>query len=77
MKTKITFILGALLISTAIFLQYYIQNDAFDFFKGITFGCGIGLLLTGPLLKIKHAKTNLNLYNILKREATASLFLYG
>ena len=48
MKTKTTFILGALLISTAIFLQFYIQNDAFDFFKGITFGCGIGLLLTGP-----------------------------
>ena len=55
MKTKMTFILGVLLISFGIFLQYYLQNDAFDFFKGITFGSGIGLLLTSLLLKRKHA----------------------
>ncbi|WP_185967827.1 hypothetical protein [Formosa sediminum] len=55
MKTKITFILGILSISTGIFLHYCLQNDAFDFFKGIAFGSGIGLLLTGPFLKKKQA----------------------
>ena len=54
MKTKTTFTLGLLLITTGIFLQYYLQNDAFDFFKGITFGSGIGLLLTSLILKRKR-----------------------
>ncbi|MFB9054672.1 hypothetical protein ACFFVB_16405 [Formosa undariae] len=55
MKTKTTFILGILSISAGVFLHYYLQNDAFDFFKGIAFGSGIGLLLTGPFLKRKQA----------------------
>ncbi|WP_299777366.1 hypothetical protein [uncultured Formosa sp.] len=55
MKTKTTFILGILLISTGIFLVYYLQNDIFDFFKGLTFGSGICLLLTSLILKRKQA----------------------
>lgn len=56
MKTKTTFILGVLLISTGVFLHYYLQNDdTFDLFKGITFGSGVGLLLTSLLFKTKQA----------------------
>ncbi len=55
MKTKMTFISGMLLISTGIFLVYYLQNDVFDFFKGLTFGGGICLLVTSLILKRKQA----------------------
>ena len=44
-------IFGTLLLLIGVFLLSYLDNEGIDFVSGILVGLGIGLILTGRILK--------------------------
>lgn len=44
-------IFGTIILLIGVFLNSYLNNDGIDFVSGILVGLGIGLIITGRILK--------------------------